>query len=95
MELIKLQSDPSEFRQKLLIDTDAGPTPFAQVIEDWQDHDFRALDDGSIRAVVGLSHPTQGEWLKVVKLWKNRVARLRPRQTPEDVKEPSEPPAVA
>lgn len=45
--------DPREFRRQLLVDTDKGPMPFASVMDDWQRHDFEALDDGW-RKVAGI-----------------------------------------
>jgi len=50
MDLKQLQSDPAAFRQVLLIDTDNGPLPFTQVMDDWQRSDFEALDNGWKRA---------------------------------------------
>lgn len=50
MDLLQLQSDPAAFRQALLIDTDAGPRPLAEVMDDWQAADFAALDPGWRRA---------------------------------------------
>ena len=44
MDLLSLQSDPTAFRSALSIDTDAGPAPLADVIDDWQAADFQALD---------------------------------------------------
>lgn len=66
MNLLQLQSDPVAFRQALLIDTDFGATRFADVIEEWQDSDFRALDDGWKRAVIGTTHTAnhQRAWLE-------------------------------
>lgn len=46
MNLIELQSDSARFRNALLIDTDAGPTRFSDVCEEWQDKDFGGLDSG-------------------------------------------------
>lgn len=46
MDLINLQSSPTAFRSALLIDTDAGPTPLSECIDDWQQADFEALDSG-------------------------------------------------
>jgi hypothetical protein len=53
MDLLNLQSDPVAFRSALLIDTDGGPRPLAECMDDWQDRDFRALDSGWRRAVLG------------------------------------------
>lgn len=53
MNLLDLQSDPAAFRDALLIDTDAGPAPFADRMDDWQRTDFEALDSGWKRAVEG------------------------------------------
>jgi phage terminase large subunit-like protein len=50
MSLLDLQSDPAAFRAALLIDTDSGPRPFADVMDDFQRHDFEALDNGWKRA---------------------------------------------
>lgn len=50
MDLLQLQSDPSAFRASLLIDTDSGPKPFADCVDDWQARDFAAMDDGWRRA---------------------------------------------
>ena len=46
MDLKQLQRDPAAFRRALLIDRDGKPTPFAAIMDDWQDWDFRVLDDG-------------------------------------------------
>jgi len=43
MKLLELQRDPAAFREALLIDTDAGPVPFAECMDDWQRADFEAL----------------------------------------------------
>lgn len=53
MDLKQLQSDPAAFRSTLLIDTDAGAQRFSDVMDEWQDRDFRALDSGWQRAVIG------------------------------------------
>jgi len=50
MDLLNLQSDPAAFRAALLIDTDDGPRPFADVMDDFQRRDFEALDNGWKRA---------------------------------------------
>lgn len=50
MDLLNLQSDPAAFRAALLIDTDSGPKPFAEVMDDFQKKDFEALDPGWKRA---------------------------------------------
>ena len=42
-----------------MIDTDAGPAPFADRMDDWQDADFRALDSGWKRAVLGAGQEAQ------------------------------------
>src|SRR3989304_5762779 len=46
MKLIELQRDPKDFREALVLDTDSGPRPFAEVIDPWQASDFAALDNG-------------------------------------------------
>ena len=74
MNLIALQSDPVEFRSALLIDTDAGPQPFSECIEPWQDSDFRALDDGWKRI--------EDDPEEAVKLLKQYVAAQTPRGLP-------------
>lgn len=48
----RLSSDPAEFRKELLIDTDDGPRPLADVMDDWQALDFWSLASGW-RGVVG------------------------------------------
>lgn len=53
MNLVAIQTDPAAFRQCLLIDTDNGPRPLGQCVDDWQDRDFKALDSGWLRAVQG------------------------------------------
>jgi hypothetical protein len=53
MDLRKLQDDPQAFRSALLIDTDAGPAPFSDVMDAWQAADFKSLDDGWRRCVMG------------------------------------------
>jgi hypothetical protein len=66
VNLLELQSDPNAFREALLIDTEAGPAPLVEKIDDWQLHDFRALDSGWQRAVVGtsLNADHQRAWLE-------------------------------
>lgn len=66
MNFIALQHDPAAFRQALLIDTDAGPRPLGECLDDWQKTDFEALDSGWQRAVVGTSHEArfQRAWLE-------------------------------
>lgn len=59
MNLLDLQADPKAFRAALLIDTDAGPKPLSDVVDDWQKTDFEALDDAWKRAVVGIGHPAK------------------------------------
>ena len=39
-------ASPAEFRRALIIDTDGGPRPLADVADAWQLKDFAALDDG-------------------------------------------------
>jgi hypothetical protein len=58
MNLIELQKNPAAFRAALLIDTDAGPRPLGECMagNDWQDADFKALDSGWQRAVIGSKH---------------------------------------
>jgi len=46
MNLLDLQRSPSAFRSALLIDTDSGPRPFADIMDPWQAADFQALDTG-------------------------------------------------
>jgi hypothetical protein len=46
VDLKQLQRDPAAFRRALLIDRDGKPTLFAMIMDDWQDWDFRVLDDG-------------------------------------------------
>lgn len=66
MDLLTLQSDPAAFRSALLIDTDGGSKPFAECMDPWQDADFRALDSGWQRAVLGASAEAthQRGWLE-------------------------------
>ncbi len=66
MKLLDLQRDPAEFRASLLIDTDRGPTPFSEVMDDWQAADFTALDPGWLRAVQGVKTKAQYQrgWLE-------------------------------
>lgn len=66
MNLAKLQSDPAAFRSALLIDTDAGPRPLGDCMDDWQRKDFEALDSGWQRAVLGTKHKAkyQRGWLE-------------------------------
>lgn len=65
-DLLDLQRDPAAFRAALLIDTDGGPMPFADVIDPWQSDDFAALDSGWVRAVVGKREDAthQRAWLE-------------------------------
>lgn len=51
MKILELQKSPSAFRSALLIDTDSGPRPLAEVIDDWQAKDFESLDGGWQRAI--------------------------------------------
>ncbi len=44
--LRRMVSYPAEFRERLLVDTDAGPQPLDDVLDDWQRRDFTALDAG-------------------------------------------------
>jgi phage terminase large subunit-like protein len=53
LNLANLQSDPAAFRRALLIDTDLGPRPLGECVNDWQAADFAALDPGWRRAVQG------------------------------------------
>ncbi len=53
MDLLKLRTDPREFRRHLLVDADGVPTPLADIIDDWQEADFAGLDNGW-RRVVGM-----------------------------------------
>ncbi len=46
MDLLSLQNDPAQFRQALLIGTDADPRPLGEVMNGWQARDFLALDPG-------------------------------------------------
>jgi hypothetical protein len=46
MNLSKMQRDPAAFRTVLCVDTDAGPRRLAEVVDDWQLRDFKALDAG-------------------------------------------------
>lgn len=66
MDLLQLQSDPAEFRSALLIDTDGGPKPLADVMDPWQAKDFSALDAGWKRAVFGKSRRAKRQrgWLE-------------------------------
>ena len=66
MKLLDLQKDPAAFRQSLLIDTDEGPQPLGECIDDWQEADFQALDSGWQRAVVGskVEATYQRAWLE-------------------------------
>lgn len=45
-----IANDPAAFRSALLIDTDDGPQPLAEMMDDWQRQDFEALDPGWRRA---------------------------------------------
>jgi hypothetical protein len=51
MDLLRIQSDPAKFRAAVLVDTDRGPRPLANVMDDWQAADFAALDAGWRRAI--------------------------------------------
>lgn len=66
MKLLDLQRAPAVFRSALLIDTDGGPQPLADALDDWQDADFRALDSGWQRAIVGSKQQAeyQRAWLE-------------------------------
>ena len=66
MNLLELQRDPAAFRSALLIDTDEGPRPFTDIVDDWQSADFAALDSGWMRAVNGAKHKAeyQRAWLE-------------------------------
>ncbi len=66
MDLKQLQADPAAFRDALLIDTDAGPCPLKDCINDWQAKDFAVLDSGWNRAVIGTSAEAtyQRAWLE-------------------------------
>lgn len=66
MNLRELQADPQAFRQALLIDADAGPTPFAEAMDDWQRRDFQALDAGWLATVTGKTtdNPVHRGWLE-------------------------------
>ena len=47
MNALKLQqyaTDAAAFRADLLIDSDAGRVKLGDVLDDWQDADFRAMD---------------------------------------------------
>lgn len=44
--LATLAADPARFRACLHIDADGPAIPLAEVIENWQDRDFRTLDNG-------------------------------------------------
>lgn len=63
--LQRVMSDPVVFRQHLLIDTDAGPKPLAEVMDPWQARDFEALDSGW-RAAAGqqIDAPRLRGWLE-------------------------------
>lgn len=44
-EMLKqLQASPESFRQSLIIDADAGPVRLGEVLDQWQQTDFRSLD---------------------------------------------------
>jgi phage terminase large subunit-like protein len=67
MDLLALQSDPAAFREALMIDTDAGPKPFAECVKDneWQSADFAAMDPAWRRAVgQKVDAPQQRAWLE-------------------------------
>ncbi|MCI0639580.1 MAG: hypothetical protein L0Y72_18900, partial [Gemmataceae bacterium] len=66
MNLLQLQASPGAFREALLIDTDGGPRPLAEVMDDWQAEDFAALDAGWQRAAgQEVTHPCQSRaWLE-------------------------------
>lgn len=66
MNLQKLQTNPSKFRDFLLIDTDNGPVRLRDCLDDWQQEDFAALDDGWRRAVLGAKQEAryQRGWLE-------------------------------
>lgn len=53
IDLAAIATDPAVFREHVLIDTDAGPRPLAEVCEPWQAADFEALD-ASWQRVAGL-----------------------------------------
>jgi len=64
MDLRKLQTDPAEFREAILVDTDDGPKRFGSVVDDWQEADFLAIDP-ALRRVVGQDiQAQQRAWLE-------------------------------
>lgn len=64
MTLKALQDDPAAFRSRLRIDCDGQVVELGRVLDEWQEHDFRALD-GSWQRVVGQADPGLGRgWLE-------------------------------
>jgi len=66
MDLLHLQSEPAAFRDALMIDTDSGPRPLSECMDEWQRRDFVALDSGWQRAVAGSTREAthQRGWLE-------------------------------
>lgn len=49
-QLRQFAESPKAFRDALLIDSDSGPKPFREAVDDWQEADFAAMDAGWLRA---------------------------------------------
>jgi len=49
--LVRMRSDPSEFRRHIKIEGSGELVPLVDVIDDWQDKDFQAADAGWLRAI--------------------------------------------
>lgn len=62
--LRSMEADPAVFRRHLLIDTDRGPRPLADVLDPWQATDFAALDPAWQR-VASLPEPPAGIVAKI------------------------------
>jgi len=61
-------TDPAAFRDDLIIDADAGPVRWADIMDDWQAADFAALDAGWQRTAHG-GEPVEGE---AMRSWRER-----------------------
>ena len=64
MNLIDLQNDPVNFRRVLRIDCDGLVKPLQTVLDDWQENDFEALDQGWQRCIGQTSEGTSRAWLE-------------------------------
>ncbi|WP_166820020.1 terminase large subunit domain-containing protein [Thalassoroseus pseudoceratinae] len=66
MNLREIQQSPAAFRRAIKIDTDRhGVAPLADCLDDWQEADFQALDNGWRRAAgQKVEQATQRAWLE-------------------------------